>query len=290
MSVKRREFVAIYQVEMNNPNGDPLADNMPRMLSEEDVLLVSDVRIKRTIRDQLLQDGECIFVRPIQDNKGKFLSLEQRYMQPDVGGTKKDDYETVKEKILKCIDIRLFGITLAMKSQNMALTGPVQMSWGKSLHKVDPKLMQISSSYSSSNSGNQTTLGTIWKVPYVMIAVYGVVNNYLAEETGMTEEDYYKMKEAWRKGTLNLISHSKIGHKPLAWFEVEWEDGYDGYIGTMYNRMTLKQGEEILTDKYLTSPPKRSIVEMDLTGIPEKYKIHIDLYDKYILSDIIIKK
>jgi len=290
MSVKRREFVAIYQVEMNNPNGDPLADNMPRMLSEEDILLVSDVRIKRTIRDQLLQDGECVFVRPMQDDKGKFLSLEQRYMQPDVGGTKKDDYKTIKEKILKCIDVRLFGITLAMKSQNMALTGPVQMSWGKSLHKVDPKLMQISSSYASSNSGNQTTLGTIWKVPYVMIAVYGVVNNYLAEETGMTEDDYNEMKEAWIKGTLNLVSHSKIGHKPLAWLEIEWEEGYDGYIGPLYNRMTLKQGDEILTDKYLTSPPKQATIEVNLMGIPEKYRTHVDLYDKYVLSDIVIKK
>jgi CRISPR-associated protein Csh2 len=287
--IKRREFVAIYQVEMNNPNGDPLADNMPRMLSEEDILLVSDVRIKRTIRDQLFRDGECVFVRPIQDDKGKFLSLEQRYLEPDIQGTKKDDYKTIKDKITKCIDVRLFGSTLAMKNQNMALTGPVQISWGKSLHKVDPKLMQISSSYSSSDSGNQTTLGTIWKVPYVMIAVYGVVNNYLAEDTGMTEEDYSKMKEAWRKGTMNLVSHSKIGHKPLAWIEVEWKD-YDGYIGPLYHRMVLKENGEPLTDKYLNLPPKQAILEINLTDIPDKYQVSKELYDKYILSDIIITK
>lgn len=101
----RSEILFLYDIVDNNPNGDPLDSNKPRIDEETSINLVTDVRLKRTIRDYLYDyKDEEIFVREIKDDKGKVQDGKAR--AANFGKTK----EEVSKNILKqCIDVRLFG-------------------------------------------------------------------------------------------------------------------------------------------------------------------------------------
>jgi len=121
----RSEILFLYDVTNANPNGDPVDENKPRIDEETGINLVSDVRLKRTIRDYLYDYlGKEVFVREIRDDNGNLKTKEDRLK----------DFSSPQDLIEKCIDIRLFGATTAVKEQTMALTGPVQFKYGRSLH------------------------------------------------------------------------------------------------------------------------------------------------------------
>ncbi len=246
---RRREFLGIYSVKNANPNGDPLRGNEPRMDDETGKLLVSDVRIKRTIRDQWDREGKVVFVKVYEGGEAK--SLKDRYLEPDIGGSQSDDREIAKDKLRKCIDVRLFGITFAPKGMDKAAfawTGPVQISWGESLHKVSPQFVQGTAAFASDDNKSQRSLRTEWRVPYAMIAFYGVANQYASESTGATEEDLEALRDAWWKGTKNLITRSKLGHQPLMWLEIIYRSGSDALIGNLTNDVVLTDKDGNLLD------------------------------------------
>ena len=127
---RRSEIVFLYDLKDGNPNGDPLDENKPRIDEETGINLVTDVRLKRTIRDYLnkFRDEE-IFVREISDEKGDIQDAKLRAR--DFLTTKEplDAFETGKKNIdenilAKCIDVRLFGCTvpLELKVQNKRKT------------------------------------------------------------------------------------------------------------------------------------------------------------------------
>jgi CRISPR-associated protein Csh2 len=123
----RSEILFLYDVKDGNPNGDPVDENKPRIDEETNENIVTDVRLKRTIRDYLYEyKNQEIFIREIRKEDSKLVTKEERMNQ--LG----------KDSIInKCIDIRLFGSTTAVENQTLALTGPVQFKFGRSLHKVD---------------------------------------------------------------------------------------------------------------------------------------------------------
>jgi len=125
----RSEVLFLYDVVNSNPNGDPVDENKPRIDEETGKNIVTDVRLKRTIRDYLHDyKNNDIFVLEIRDKDGKLKTKEDRLK----------DFNNDPEAIInECIDIRLFGATTAVEGQTMALTGPVQFKYGVSLHKVD---------------------------------------------------------------------------------------------------------------------------------------------------------
>ena len=101
---KRREYLFLYSVKDANPNGDPLNANHPRFDSETSMVMVSDVRIKRTIRDQWLKERLPVFV----DGEAKTLKTRINELIEKLG------VKTNKEAIKNCIDTRLFGVTFAL--------------------------------------------------------------------------------------------------------------------------------------------------------------------------------
>ena len=125
----RSEILFLYDVTYANPNGDPVDENKPRIDEETEINIVTDVRLKRTIRDYLNDyKGQDIFIIESRDENGNLRTKEDRL----------SDFDNKLEKILKeCIDVRLFGATTAVKDKTIVLTGPVQFRYGKSLHKVD---------------------------------------------------------------------------------------------------------------------------------------------------------
>ena len=139
-TAKQSELLFIWDARMTNPNGDMLNDNAPRFDEVDRKAVVSDVRVKRTVRDDMQhRKNLSIFV----NNAEEVQSAETRFKEVEKLSGKKD-----KEAFLSCIDNRLFG-GVAPKS-NIQIIGAVQLSWAKSLNRTETVLSQgtVITSYS----------------------------------------------------------------------------------------------------------------------------------------------
>lgn len=268
---RRREYLFIYSVKDANPNGDPLDANQPRHDEETGQILVSDVRVKRTVRDQWLRDGKNVFV----DGETKTLAEKVEELKERL------KVKNGKEALLQCIDTRLFGVTFALGKESFSWTGPVQFKWGRSLHRAESKLIQGTAAFATKAESEQRSFRNEYVVPFVLISVYGIANQYPSNETAATEEDLEDLVSALWKGTLNLITRSKVGHTPRLLFEVTYTENYNGAIGGMDEKVSLlsRYGEKLTEDEQLALRSVKEI-SLDLTDLTEKIKQRIDSIDQ----------
>lgn len=247
MIKNRSELIFLYDVTNNNPNGDPLDSNKPRIDEETGINIVTDVRLKRTARDYLYDyKGSEIFVREIRDKDDKVQDAKTR--AKDFGKTKEEVSKAVKEQ---CIDVRLFGGTIPLDKASVTFTGPVQFNIGRSLHRVALKRIKGTGAFASGEGKANKTFREEYILPYSLVGFYGLINEHAAEHTGLTEEDVNLLMEAMWNGTKNLISRSKIGQLPRLLIKINFkEDNY--HIGGLLNKLTLDkniQDEEIRSTK-----------------------------------------
>jgi len=266
-SIKNRsEILFLYDVKDANPNGDPIDENKPRIDEETGVNIVTDVRLKRTIRDYLYEHkGFEVFIREIRKEDGTPKSKEDRIK--DIG------FDSILEK---CIDIRLFGSTTAVKKQRIVLTGPVQFKYGRSLHKVDLTLIRGTTVMPSDEGRQQGTFTERYILPYSLIVFYGVVNENAAKTQNipLNEEDINLMIEGIWNGTKNLISGSKFGQMPRLLLQVVYKEKQDFHIGELDKLISLKTelNDEAIRDI--------SDVKVDLTPLINKLRQHKDKIDR----------
>jgi len=254
--IKRSELVFLYDIQYANPNGDPLDDNKPRIDPSTGINLVSDVRLKRTIRDHLNNfKGEEIFVREIEDDGGHIQDAKMRAEDflYDEDNNKLDKSkltlnsmkEIMKNNILNsCIDVRLFGGTIPIelkknKGSSITLTGPVQFGFGKSLHKVEPMFIKGTGAFASGKDKGQKTFREEYIVPYSLISFYGIINENTAKHSNLTNEDIKKLVDAIWNGTKNLISRSKMGQTPRLLIKVNYKEN-NYHIGDLDRCLFIK--------------------------------------------------
>ncbi|MGC9069054.1 MAG: type I-B CRISPR-associated protein Cas7/Csh2 [Thermoprotei archaeon] len=245
----RSEILFLYDVKYANPNGDPMEENKPRIDEETGINIVTDVRLKRTIRDYLAEyKGKEIFVKGEEKEPGKLKTREDKLSEIK--------QQTELEKLLreKYIDLRLFGATITVKKKeeeekgkSFTWIGPVQFRFGKSLHKVEPKLIKGTTVLPSREEKAAGTFTETWVVPYSLICFYGVVNENNGNKTGLTEDDLNLMYEAMWNGTKNLITRSKFGHMPRFLLVVTYEEKsyHIGDLDRMIKIKTNKKDEEL---------------------------------------------
>lgn len=256
---RRSEIIFLYDIKDGNPNGDPLDENKPRIDEETGINLVTDVRLKRTVRDHLnLFKKQEIFVREISDEKGDIQDAKLRARDFLTIKEPCDTFEAGKnnidENILnKCIDVRLFGCTipLELKIQNkkdkdnkdktgsITHTGPVQFKIGRSMHKVYAKHFRGTGAFASKSGVSQKTFREEDFLPYSLINFYGIVNENAAKETKLSEEDIDLLLDGIWNGTKNLISRSKVGQTPRLLLKVNYKEG-DYHIGDLNSLLSLK--------------------------------------------------
>lgn len=229
MIQNNRDFLFISDATLANPNGDPDMENRPRMDYDTKTLLVSDVRLKRNIRDQLANKGFPIFVNTLNDKKVTMEKMFQEVIE-NYGVKKKEPDVQVQAILENMIDIRMFGSALAVGKVTKAITGPIQISWGYSLHPVD--LVKSNSIVTIMNDDN-STFGKMYKAQYAMIAHCGSINKFAAKKTGLTEEDVDIFRCALIQSMMNNLTHSKQGQKPLLYLEIEYASDFDGYLGDL---------------------------------------------------------
>jgi len=263
----RSEIVFLYDIKDANPNGDPLDENKPRIDEETGINIVTDVRLKRTIRDYLMNfKKEEIFVREITNEDGTIQDAKARannfLEKTDI---KDKDFDKQKDEIKKailkkCIDVRLFGATIPLdisvkkgnKIENITgsitLTGPVQFRMGRSLHKVELKHIKGTGAFAAGKDKRQKTFREEDILPYSLISFYGIVNENAAQHTQLTEDDISLLLEGMWNGTKNLISRSKIGQMPRLLLKVNYkEENY--HLGDLDKLIKIKDIENIQEEK-----------------------------------------
>lgn len=213
---KHSEILFLWDAKMTNPNGDMLNDNAPRYDESDRRVVVSDVRVKRTIRDDLqYRKGKTVFV----NNAEQVQSAETRFAELKSALNEKDD----KKVFLSCIDNRLFG-GVAPKS-NLQIIGTVQFSWAKSLNETETILSQGTGAFGKDNSLNKT-FRTDNYIPYGLFAMYGTINSLSADKTNASEEDVADMLDSMWQGTKLLNTRSKVGQKPRMLIRIIYKDTY----------------------------------------------------------------
>ncbi|HPY88149.1 MAG TPA: type I-B CRISPR-associated protein Cas7/Csh2 [Spirochaetota bacterium] len=263
----RMELLFLYDVKDGNPNGDPMDENKPRIDDETKVNFVTDVRLKRTIRDYLYKfkgyDGtgdKDIFCRQTEMETGGLKDGKNRAL--DYGKKK----EEMLPKILKsCIDIRLFGGVIPLDKDSITFTGPVQFKMGRSLHRVELNHIKGTGAFASKAGANQQTFREEYVLPYSLIAFYGVINENAAKETGLSDNDVEELLEGMWNGTKNLLSRSKMEHNPRLLLKIKHKKE-NFFIGELDKLITL---EKELPDEKLRDI---SEVKINLKLFSEKIK------------------
>ena len=195
------DFVAFASVHLANPNGDPLNGNRPRT-DYNGYGEISDVCIKRKIRNRMQDLGESIFVQSDDRRDDEFRSLSQRASA--AMGKIKDADEYARLACEKWLDVRSFGQVFAFKADksgvSVGVRGPVSIHQAVSLSPVDIHSMQITKSVNSEPSEKRSsdTMGMKHMVRFGLYKIKGSINVQLAQKTGFTEADAETVKECLR--------------------------------------------------------------------------------------------
>lgn len=272
------DFIFIYEAIQCNPNGDPDQENKPRMDYDTNTNLVTDVRVKRFIRDYLKGKGYDIFVdmegeRQVTMDKKleiiveKTISVEglvEKIFAENAEGLKfykeiikakknpEDIFKSLKDKkykelnieLLKYLikdrffDIRAFGSAFAIEGFNKSYTGPIQMNWGYSFNKVE--LIDSSSIVTIMNE-DSSTFGKDYRVHYSLIGFNGTINHNAAISTGLSEEDLIIFRDAiWNSIPANP-TRSKLNQYPKLYLEIIYNKGVtNGQYGDLRNYVEVK--------------------------------------------------
>jgi len=251
---KESEVLFIWDTKLSNPNGDMMSDNANRFDEIDEKAIVSDVRIKRTVRDYLqYHKNKDIFVNNdailagYTNEKGEIESLkaENRFNQIKV---QFQGLENEKDIFLSCIDNRLFG-GVAPKS-GLQLIGAVQFAWTKSLNKTETILSQGTGAFATeAKDGGDAKFTKTFRVdnyiPYAIFPTYGTINRANVKNCKTQEEDIADMIEGLWYGTKKLNTHTKMGQKPRLLLRVIYKDDSNYFIGLLDELVTLKNSEDI---------------------------------------------
>lgn len=202
------DFALIFKVKNANPNGDPLGGNRPRTTSDG-FGEVSDVCLKRKIRNRLQEFGKEIFVQMDDNNKDGKKSLSERFNDflLDLSNDERKNKDTISTKACeKWIDVRSFGQVFAFKKTkntsevSIGVRGPVTIQSAFSIEPIIIESIQITKSVNSepTSDGKKSsdTMGMKHRVNNAVYVTYGSISPQLAQKTGFSDTDAIAIKEA----------------------------------------------------------------------------------------------
>jgi len=271
----RHEFLFLYDIKMGNPNGDP-DENRPRVLPDG-THYVTDVRLKRFVRDFMKARGEDILVDNIEGRTtnltGRVVDYLQKNKQMEANGE-----ELVEILLGAFIDARLFGSSFAFKAEEVkgeskrkadwkpipkTMTGAVQLNMGEVLHKAEEVDIHGTSIFASAQEKTQGTFTTYFGPRYALIGFSGVANEHSAEISKMTDEDYkYLLKAMWHGVRTSGNTRTKVGQIPHLLIDIKYKKGEEFQLGRLHDYVKMAA----TTDK-----------EEKEWASPEDYKLDLSL-------------
>lgn len=212
----RYEFVMIFDVENGNPNGDPDAGNSPRVDAETGHGYITDVCIKRKIRNyvELVKEGVPgynILIKPDRSLNSKFASAyRDKNIQSDKKTVTSGELETAREYMCQnYFDVRVFGAVMSTGDNPCGIVrGPVQISFAKSVSPINIDEVTITRQAKTTDEraeASDTEIGRKHIIPYALYRAEGYVSAALANKTFMTEADLDLLWEA----IVNLFEHDR---------------------------------------------------------------------------------
>lgn len=204
--MNRYDFVYLFDVKDANPNGDPDAGNLPRVDPETNHGLVTDVCLKRKIRNYVGLKGGYEAPRDIYFTDGAVLNNKHKKAWESIGEKPSDKLPKVLEKAralqqFMCrnfYDIRTFGAVMSTEVNCGQVRGPVQISFARSVEPVVAAEHAItrSSVTNERDLEKERTMGRKFTVPYGLYRAHGFVNPFLAKQTGFGPDDLALLWEA----------------------------------------------------------------------------------------------
>ena len=267
--MKKSEILFLYETSYNIPNGDPFTGEQ-RYDEETKKILVSDVRIKRFIRTYLEDiEGEHIYVSEKTgagktDSKGVLTYIAQNEKWNPCQKT------DIAEIMKGLIDVRLFGGISTLTNEetkkikvnknectngHVQFTGPVQFAaLNPSLNRVNLKMHQNTSHFTSKGDKAQGAIATTTLVPYSVVQIHGWINPTVAKSTDLKEDDLQKMFKALWYGTGgegSSFSRSKVGQDSLLLLVIDYKQNFDKLYGV--DRTIKLEPNEGMKDEQIRS-------------------------------------
>lgn len=232
---KRYEFVLLFDVENGNPNGDPDAGNMPRIDAETGLGLVTDVCLKRKIRnyvdiaksgiegyDIYVREGAVLNTQHEKAYKAMKLKPESKKLPKELEQAK----ELTRFMCHHFFDIRAFGAVMSTEVNCGVVRGPVQINFSRSIdpivqQEVTITRMAVTSVKDAEKKDRE--MGRKYIVPYALYRVEGYISAFLADKTGFSEDDL----ELFWDALINMFDHDhsaargKMSSRKLLVFEHE---------------------------------------------------------------------
>lgn len=281
----RYDFMLVFDVKDGNPNGDPDAGNLPRVDAETGEGLVTDVCLKRKVRNfvQLTkgaEEGYDIFVKEkaILNNEieqaykdcGIALEKEKGKVKPGKGD------QVVQARARMCakfFDVRTFGAVMSTGANAGQVRGPVQMTFGRSVDPVvtlEHCITRMAVTKPEDAEKKETEMGRKNTIPYGLYVAYGFVSPALAKQTGFGEED---MQVLWSALT-NMFEHDRsaargvMGTQKLIVFKHESTLG-NALSHKLFDAVTIKRKDKVEVARRFADYE----VSIDRSGIPEGVEI-----------------
>ncbi|MEO0790575.1 MAG: type I-B CRISPR-associated protein Cas7/Csh2 [Bacteroidota bacterium] len=289
-----RDFLFLYEARHTNPNGDPDNENKPRMDQASQRNLVSDVRLKRYIRDYFIQQDKPVFVDMVGDSKVTMDSRLEYILREYLPNKEKmrsllsseDDYEAYenfreKSKDLDHMIKDMINDKTKVKELNQAvLSGLVREEFidvrmfGSAFaikgfnraitgpiqlawgYSLNKAHMLQSNTISSIMNDDSSTFGRDHRIKYSLIAFQGTINAAAARYTGLSEDDLNSFREAIWAAVSATPTRSKMNQYPLLYLELEYENGTpNGHLGDLR--------------RYVKSKPKAGVDDKQVDGLED---------------------
>ncbi|OIP97505.1 MAG: type I-C CRISPR-associated protein Cas7/Csd2 [Syntrophobacteraceae bacterium CG2_30_61_12] len=212
----RYDFVLLFDVKDGNPNGDPDAGNLPRIDPETGNGLVTDVCLKRKVRNyvQLVKSlnpaGYGIFIK----EKAILNNLIDQAHETEEVKHKEKGEKTDAARQYMCrnyFDVRTFGAVMSTGKNAGQVRGPVQLTFARSVEPIVPlehsitRMAVATEAEAEKQQGDNRTMGRKFTVPYALYCCHGFISAPLAEQTGFSEDDLQLFWEA----LVNMFEHDR---------------------------------------------------------------------------------
>ena len=274
----RRELFFAYDIKMGNPNGDP-DENRPRVLPDG-TYYVTDVRLKRFIRDYFKSQGQDILVDSIESKTTNLTGRVAHYLN-SIEKPKADGEELVNILLEKFIDARLFGSSFAFKKQDnwepkpvpKTLTGALQFNHGEVMHDAESVDIHGTTTFGSDEEKSQGTFTTYFALRYALIGFNGVANEHSAKRSRLTDKDYDDLLKAmWRSVRSSGNTRTKVGQVPRLLLSVVYNKDVEFQFGNLsdYIKLIPANGKE---EKAWSSPEDYIV---DLSLLKKRLSAHSD--------------
>jgi CRISPR-associated protein Csh2 len=253
---RRSEIVFVTDAQDCNPNGNPKGENRPRIDPVTQQSVVTDVRLKRYLRDQLEDDGHGVFVKTLGGEAASRMELALDLFEEIESEDDLEQVADIRDEFLdRATDVRYFGATLSFNKDPekelhqeiinrfpSALTGPIQFSPARSLNAVETNeefdtLTSVIATQKEKTTGGYGLDDN--RINYGIFPFHGLVDENGAADTHLSSRDVERLDTlCWRALKNQTISRSKLGQEPRLYVRVEYEtDGY--HVGDLHHSISL---------------------------------------------------